>query len=132
VEEGIVPGGGVALIGCTAALAKVEAQGDEKVGVDIVRRALEEPLRQLALNAGREGSIIVEKVRGSKPGSGFNVLSGEFQDMLKAGIVDPAKVTRSALQNAASVASMLLTTEVLVVDKPEEEKEAPMPPTPPM
>ncbi|HKW51296.1 MAG TPA: chaperonin GroEL [Candidatus Eisenbacteria bacterium] len=132
VEEGIVPGGGVALIGCTPALAKVEAHGDERVGVDIVRRALEEPLRQLAMNAGREGSIIVEKVRGGKPGSGFNVLSGEFQDMLKAGIVDPAKVTRSALQNAASVASMLLTTEVLIVDKPEEEKEAPMPPTPPM
>ncbi len=132
VEEGIVPGGGVALIGCLPALQKIEAQGDEKVGVEIVRRALEEPLRQLARNAGREGSIIVEKVRGGKAGSGFNVLSGEFQDMLKAGIVDPAKVTRSALQNAASVASMLLTTEVLVVDKPEEEKEMPTPPTPPM
>ncbi len=132
VEEGIVPGGGTALIGVIAALNKVEATGDEKVGVDIVRRALEEPLRQLALNAGREGSIVVEKVKTGKSGYGFNVLSGEFQDMLKAGIVDPAKVTRSALQNAASVASMLLTTEVLVVDKPEEEKEMPTPPTPPM
>ena len=133
VEEGIVPGGGVALVAAIPALQKVEASGDEKVGVDIVRRALEEPLRQLALNAGREGSIIVEKVRAGKAGLGFNVLSGEFQDMFKAGIVDPAKVTRSGLQNAASVASMLLTTEVLVVDKPEEEKEAPAtPPMPPM
>jgi len=133
VEEGIVPGGGVALIGAISALGKVEASGDEQVGVDIVRRALEEPLRQLAMNAGREGSIIVEKVRAGKAGQGFNVLTGEFQDMLKAGIVDPAKVTRSALQNAASVASMMLTTEVLIVDKPEEEKEgAPTPPMPPM
>jgi chaperonin GroEL len=132
VEEGIVPGGGTALLAVLPALQKTEAEGDEKIGVDIVRRALEEPLRQLALNAGREGSIIVEKVRTGKAGQGFNVLSGEFEDMLKAGIVDPAKVTRSALQNATSVASMLLTTEVLVVDKPEEEKEAPVPPTPPM
>jgi chaperonin GroEL len=132
VEEGIVPGGGVALIAAIPALSKVEATGDEKVGVEIVRRALEEPLRQLALNAGREGSIIVEKVRSGKPGFGFNVLSGEFEDMFKAGIVDPAKVTRCGLQNAASVASMLLTTEVVVVDKPEEEKDMPTPPTPPM
>ena len=132
VEEGVVPGGGVALIGTLSALDKVDAAGDEKVGVDIVRRALEEPLRQLSINAGREGSIIVEKVRTGKAGWGFNVLSGEFQDMFKAGIVDPCKVTRSALQNAASVASMLLTTEVLVVDKPEEEKDMPTPPTPPM
>ena len=113
-------------------MQKTEAEGDEKIGVDIVRRALEEPLRQLALNAGREGAIIVEKVRTGKAGQGFNVLTGEFEDMFKAGIVDPAKVTRSALQNATSVASMLLTTEVLVVDKPEEEKEAAVPPTPPM
>jgi chaperonin GroEL len=132
VEEGIVPGGGVALIMAISALEKVEATGDEQVGVSIVRRALEEPLRQLAHNAGREGSIIVEKVREGKSGFGFNVLSGEFQDLFKAGIVDPAKVTRSGLQNAASVASMLLTTEVLIVDKPEEEKEMPTPPTPPM
>src|SRR5437588_29145 len=106
--------------------------GNEKVGIDIVRRVLGEPLRQHARNARRESSIIVEKVRGSKAGVGFNVRTGEFEDMFKAGIVDPAKLTRSALQNAASVASMLLTTEVLVVDKPEEEKEAGMPPTPPM
>jgi chaperonin GroEL len=132
VEEGIVPGGGVALMSIIPALAKIEAEGDEKIGVDIVRRALEEPLRQLARNAGAEGSIVVEKVKSQKPGWGYNVLTGEFVDMLKAGIVDPAKVTRSALQNAASVGSMVLTTEVLVVDKPEEEKDMPAPPTPPM
>jgi len=133
VEEGIVPGGGVALINVLPALGKVETEGDEKIGVDIVRRALEEPLRQLAHNAGAEGSIIVEKVKAAdKAGWGYNVLSQQFGDMFKAGIVDPAKVTRSALQNAASVGSMLLTTEVLVVDKPEEEKEMPTPPTPPM
>ncbi len=131
VEEGIVPGGGVALLSVLPALEKVDADGDEKVGVDIVRRALEEPIRWLAHNAGAEGSIIVEKVKATKPGWGYNVLTGQFEDMLKAGIVDPAKVTRSALQNAASVGSMVLTTEVLVVDKPEEEKDA-MPPTPPM
>jgi chaperonin GroEL len=130
VEEGIVPGGGVALIGAIAGVDKIEASGDEQVGVDIVRRALEEPLRQLAMNAGREGSIVVEKVKTGKAGLGFNVLTGEFQDMIKAGIVDPCKVTRSGLQNAASVASMMLTTEVVIVDKPEEEKEGP--PTPPM
>jgi chaperonin GroEL len=132
VEEGIVPGGGVALLNILPALDKIDADGDEKVGVDIVRRALEEPIRWLAYNAGAEGSIIVEKVKAAKPGVGYNVLTGEFGDMLKAGIVDPAKVTRSALQNAASVGSMVLTTEVLVVDKPEEEKELPTPPGPPM
>ncbi len=132
VEEGIVPGGGVALLNALPALDKVEVQGDEKVGLELVRRALEEPLRQLAANAGAEGSLIVEKVKGEKPGRGFNVMTGQFVDMFKAGIVDPAKVTRSALQNAASVGSMVLTTEVLVVEKPEEEKEAAMPPTPPM
>jgi chaperonin GroEL len=132
VEEGIVPGGGTALISCISALDKIEAEGDEKIGVDLVRRALEEPLRQLARNAGAEGSIVVEKVKTQKAGWGYNVLTGEYVDMLKAGIVDPCKVTRSALQNAASVGSMVLTTEVLVVEKPEEEKEMPTPPTPPM
>jgi chaperonin GroEL len=133
VEEGIVPGGGTALIGTLPALSKLERNGDESIGYEIVRRAIEEPLRQLARNAGHEGSIIVEKVKGQKPGYGFNVLSGEYTDMYKAGIVDPCKVTRSALQNAASVASMVLTTEVLVVEKPEEEPAGPaMPPTPPM
>ncbi len=132
VEEGIVPGGGVALLSVLPALDKVDVGGDEKVGVEIVRRALEEPLRRLATNAGAEGSIIVEKVKAEKAGRGFNVLTGQIVDMLKAGIVDPTKVTRSALQNAASVGSMILTTEVLVVDKPEEEREAPTPPMPPM
>ncbi len=132
VEEGIVPGGGVALIGCIKALDKIEGEGDERIGAELVRRALEEPLRQLARNAGEEGSIIVEKVKAEKPGWGYNVLTGEFVDMFKAGIVDPAKVTRSALQNAASVGSMLLTTEVLIVDKPEEEQMPAMPPTPPV
>jgi chaperonin GroEL len=133
VEEGIVPGGGTALVSALAALEKKGTQGgDEGIGVEIIRRAVEEPLRQLARNAGHEGSIIVEKVKSQKPGFGFNVLSGEYTDMFKAGIVDPCKVTRSALQNAASVASMILTTEVLVVEKPEEEKEPAMPPTPPM
>jgi chaperonin GroEL len=132
VEEGIVPGGGTALIGTLAALDKLERDGDEGIGASIVRRAIEEPLRQLARNAGHEGSIIVEKVKGQKPGYGFNVLTGQYTDMYKAGIVDPCKVTRSALQNAASVASMVLTTEVVVVEKPEEEKEPAMPPTPPM
>ncbi len=132
VEEGIVAGGGVALVGCIQALDKVEAEGDEKIGLDIVRRALEEPLRQLASNAGEEGSIIVEKVKEQKAGWGYNVLTGGFVDMFKSGIVDPAKVTRSALQNAASVGSMMLTTEVLVVEKPDEEREPAMPPTPPM
>jgi chaperonin GroEL len=132
VEEGIVPGGGTALISALTALEKLEKNGDESIGYQIVRRALEEPLRQLARNAGHEGSIIVEKVKGQKSGYGFNVLTSEYTDMFKAGIVDPCKVTRSALQNAASVGSMLLTTEVLVVEKPEEEKEPAMPPTPPM
>jgi chaperonin GroEL len=132
VEEGIVPGGGTALISTLAALHKLDRNGDESIGYEIVRRALEEPLRQLARNAGHEGSIVVEKVKGQKSGYGFNVLSGEYIDMFKAGIVDPCKVTRSALQNAASVGSMVLTTEVLVVEKPEEEKEPAMPPTPPM
>ena len=132
VEEGIVPGGGTALVSTVRELEKLKLEGDEKTGVDIVRRALEEPLRQLAQNAGAEGSLIVEKVKTGKPGWGYNVLTGEFVDMIKAGIVDPCKVTRSGIQNAASVGSMVLTTEVLVVDKPEEEKEMPTPPTPPM
>ncbi len=132
VEEGIVPGGGTALVAAIRDLEKVKLEGDERTGVDIVRRALEEPLRQLAHNAGAEGSLIVEKVKDAKPGWGYNVLTGEFVDMIKAGIVDPCKVTRSGLQNAASVGAMVLTTEVLVVDKPEEEKDTPTPPTPPM
>ncbi len=129
VEEGIVPGGGVSLLRAQAALGKVKAADhDEKVGVDIVRRALEEPLRIIASNAGAEGSIIVEKVRESKDKSfGYNAQTGEFEDLVAAGVIDPTKVTRTALQNAASVASLLLTTECVVVERKEEDKAPPMP-----
>ncbi len=128
VEEGIVSGGGVAYVQAAKALDEISTSSmDEKVGVDIVRRALEEPLRQIANNAGMEGSIVVEKVRGAEEGTGFNALTGEYVNMIEAGIVDPAKVTRSALQNAASIAAMILTTETLVAEKPEEEKGGGMP-----
>lgn len=124
VEEGIVPGGGVALIRCLPALDRVQADGDELVGVNIVRRALEEPLRQLAENAGMEGSLVVERVKEAKEKNfGMDVLRGEFTDLVKAGVVDATKVVRLALQNAASVAGMLLTTEALVVEKKEKKKE---------
>ncbi len=129
VEEGIVPGGGVALIRSIAALAKLKGDNeDEQVGVDIVRRALEEPLRIIASNAGVEGSIVVEKVKTNKDKTfGFNAQTGEYEDLVAAGVIDPTKVTRTALQNAASVASMLLTTECVVVERKEEEKAPPMP-----
>ncbi|AGL00725.1 chaperonin GroEL [Desulfoscipio gibsoniae] len=123
VEEGIVSGGGVAYVQGINALTDLTTETmDEKVGVDIVRRALEEPLRQIASNAGMEGSVVVEKVRVAEAGVGFNALSGEYVNMIDAGIVDPAKVTRSALQNAASIAAMILTTETLVAEKPEDNK----------
>jgi chaperonin GroEL len=130
VEEGIIAGGGSTFVHLLDSLEKLEAgtQGDERVGVSIVRRALEEPLRQIANNAGWEGSVVVERVRKEKPEVGFDAQKFEFTDMFKAGIVDPVKVSRSALQNAASIASMLLTTEVLVAEKPEEEKKSSMPP----
>ncbi|HWZ56188.1 MAG TPA: TCP-1/cpn60 chaperonin family protein, partial [Verrucomicrobiae bacterium] len=125
VEEGIVPGGGVALIRCIPALDKLKADHDEQIGVNIVKRALEEPLRQIALNAGHEGAVIVGRVRESKDDNfGFNADTGEFGDMVKAGVIDPAKVTRLALQNAASIAGLMLTTEALVADIKEEEKSA--------
>jgi len=122
VEEGILPGGGAALIAVQSALDKIEADGDTKVGVNIVRRALEEPLRQIAFNAGLEGSVVVERVKAGPKGHGLNAMTGEYVDLLKAGIVDPVKVTRSALQNAASVASMVLTTEALIAEIPEKKK----------
>jgi chaperonin GroEL len=123
VEEGIVAGGGVVLINVAAAIKLPAKMGDdEKTGAEIVRKALVEPLKQIAANAGLEGSVVVEKVKGLKEGMGLNALNGEYVDMLEAGIIDPAKVTRSALQNAASIAALLLTTEALVADKPEEEK----------
>jgi chaperonin GroEL len=125
VEEGIVPGGGVALLHAIPALANVGETPEEKLGAAIVRRALEEPLRQIANNAGLEGSIVVERVKGLPKGQGFNALTEEYTDMVKAGVVDPVKVTRFALQNAASITSLILTTEVLIADKPEKEKPAP-------
>jgi chaperonin GroEL len=129
VEEGIVPGGGVVLVNCVAALDGVKAEGDVKTGVNILRRALEEPLRQIADNAGEEGSVVVEKVKNLPKGQGYNAATGEYVDMVAAGIIDPTKVTRSALQNAASIAALLLTTEALITDIPEK-KGAAAPPMP--
>jgi chaperonin GroEL len=126
VEEGIVPGGGVALLRCLGALEKLELKGDQQMGVNIVRRALEEPIRQITENAGFEGSVVVEKVKGEKGNMGFDAASGNYVDMVEAGIIDPTKVTRSALQNAASVAGLMLTTEVMIADI-SEEKTASMP-----
>ena len=128
VEEGIVPGGGTAYIRALPGLDKVEAEGDETIGVNLVRRALEEPARQLAANAGVEGSLIVERLKRETGRTGYDVAKGEFADMIKVGIVDPTKVTRLALQNAASVAGLLLTTEAVVVEKREKKRSAaPMP-----
>ena len=127
VEEGIVPGGGVTLLRVQEALTKVDLTGDEATGATIVRKALEEPLKQIAANAGLEGGVVVEKVRGLDPGQGLNAATGEYVDMFKAGIVDPAKVVRSALQNATSIAGLFLTTEAVVADKPEKEKAPAMP-----
>jgi len=124
VEEGIVSGGGTALVNVISAVEKVEAFGDERTGINIVKRSLEEPVRQIAQNAGLEGSVIVEKLKHEKPGIGFNAATGEWVNMFQAGIVDPAKVTRSALQNAASVSAMFLTTESVIADKPKPEGNA--------
>ena len=124
VEEGIVAGGGTTFIDILGALDKIKAEGDVKTGVQLVKRAIEEPVRQIANNAGLEGSVVVENVKKAGTGVGFNALTGEYIDMIAAGIVDPAKVTRSALQNAASIAAMVLTTETLVADKPEKEAPA--------
>jgi chaperonin GroEL len=125
VEEGIVSGGGTALVNVIRAVEDLEATlpvGDEKTGVSIIKRALEEPVRQIAHNSGLEGSVIVERLKKEEVGIGFNALTGEWVNMIQVGVVDPAKVTRSALQNAASVAAMFLTTEAVVADKPEENK----------
>jgi chaperonin GroEL len=127
VEEGIVPGGGVALIRCQAALDKVKASGDEKIGVDIIRRAIEEPIRAIAVNAGVEGSIVLARVKESKDKAfGYNAATDVYEDMMKAGVIDPTKVTRTALQNAASIAALLLTTECVVVEKKEDRPAVPM------
>jgi len=130
VEEGIVPGGGVALLRVQSKLEKVTgSDADENVGIAIVRRALEEPMRIIASNAGVEGSIVVDKVKGKKDKNfGYNAQTDVYEDMVAAGVIDPTKVTRTALQNAASVAGLLLTTECVVVEKKEEEKAPPMPP----
>ncbi len=125
VEEGIVPGGGVALLRGQDALKGLKLEGDQKVGVDIVRRAIEEPMRHIAANAGQEGSIVVSKVREMKQDEGFNAATETYEDLVKAGVIDPAKVVRNALQNASSIASLLLTTEALVSEIPEEKKDAP-------
>lgn len=132
VEEGIVSGGGTAYINALPALDKIQAEGDEATGVRIIRRALEEPVRQIAINAGLEGSVIVERVKAEKPGIGYNAATGVYVNMIEAGIVDPAKVTRTALQNAASISAMFLTTEAVVTDKPDENKASGMPQMPPM
>lgn len=120
VEEGIVSGGGTALVNVYNKVAAIEATGDEATGVKIVLRSLEEPVRQIAHNAGLEGSVIVERLKNEKIGVGFNAANGEWVNMIEAGIVDPTKVTRSALQNASSVAALLLTTEAVVADRPDE------------
>jgi chaperonin GroEL len=129
VEEGIVPGGGVALIRASAGLKNLRVSEDEKVGVQIVQRALEEPLRWIARNAGADGSVVLDKVKTGKGAFGFNAATEEFEDLVKAGVVDPTKVVRVALQNAASVAGLLITTEAMIAEKPEKKKE--MPPMPP-
>jgi chaperonin GroEL len=125
VEEGIVPGGGVALIRASAALANLRVSEDEKVGVRVVQKALEEPLRWIASNAGADGSVVLDKVKNGKASFGFNAATEEFEDLVKAGIVDPTKVVRTALQNAASVAGLLITTEAMIADKPEKKRDMP-------
>jgi chaperonin GroEL len=128
VEEGIVPGGGVALIRAGKALDSLKVQGDQQIGVNIVKRAIEEPMRWIATNAGQEGSIVVQKVREMKSADeGFNALTDTYENLVQAGVIDPTKVVRSALQNSSSIASLLLTTEALVSEIPEEKKEAPAP-----
>ena len=128
VEEGIVPGGGVALIRCIAAVEALKLHGDEQIGANIVKRALEEPLRQIVANAGEEGAVVIGKIRDSKDNSfGYNAQTSEFADLVKAGVIDPTKVTRTALQNAGSIAALMLTTEALIAEIPEPKSEAPAP-----
>jgi chaperonin GroEL len=124
VEEGVVPGGGVALLRALPALDSLKFDDDRRYGVNIVRRAIEEPMRQIAANAGVDGSIVVEKVKNGKGAFGFNAATEQYEDLAKAGVIDPTKVVRAALQNAASVAALMLTTEVLVAEKPKKKEEA--------
>jgi chaperonin GroEL len=127
VEEGIVPGGGVALVRCLDTLSKMKIKGEQKLGVKVVMRAIEEPLRQIANNAGMEGSVVIDKVKSGQGAFGYNAESDTYEDLMKAGVIDPTKVVRLALQNAASVASLMLTTQAMVAEKPEEKHEPPMP-----
>ena len=129
VEEGIVPGGGISFIRCIEPLSKLKLEGDEQLGINIIKRALEEPIRQIANNAGMEGSVVVEKVKTEKGSYGLNAETGKYEDLIKAGIIDPTKVSRFALQNASSIAGLMLTTEAMVAEKPKED--APMPAMPP-
>src|SRR5205085_5756309 len=125
VEEGIAPGGGVALLRAGKTLQNAKAEGDEQIGIDIVRRATEEPLRHIAGNAGHEGAIVVEKVRSSSDTNfGFNAQTGQFEDLVKSGVIDPTKVTRSALQHAASISALMLTTEAMIAEIPERKQSA--------
>jgi len=130
VEEGILPGGGTAILNASLALNKVKASGDETTGVAILKRAVEEPIRWIAVNAGQDGSVVIDKVKSSKKGIGYDASKDDYGDMVTKGIIDPLKVTRTALENASSIANMILTTEALVTDIPEKEKAAPMPPMP--
>jgi chaperonin GroEL len=125
VEEGIVPGGGVALIRASAGLGGLAVSEDERVGVRIIQKALEEPIRWIAQNAGLDGAVVLDKVKNSKGAFGFNAATENYEDLVKSGIVDPTKVVRTALQNAASVAGLMITTEAMIADKPEKKKEAP-------
>jgi chaperonin GroEL len=125
VEEGIVPGGGVALLRASKALSGLKLEGDQQIGVRIVARAVEEPLRWIATNAGQEGAVVVAKVRGMGPEEGFNALTDTYENLVRAGVIDPTKVVRTALQNSASIASLMLTTEALVSEIPEKTKDAP-------
>jgi len=127
VEEGVVPGGGVALLRAQSALDALKLSQEQNFGVQIVRRACEEPLRQIAINAGVDGSIVVSKVREAQSGFGFNAQTLEYGDLIKAGVIDPTKVVRTALQNAASVAALLLTTEAMIAERPKKESAAPAP-----
>jgi len=128
VEEGIVPGGGVALLRAAKALDKVKAEGDERIGVDIIRRACEEPVRQIVGNAGYEGAIVIEKIRANSDHThGFNAATAQYEDLVKSGVIDPTKVTRSALQNASSISALMLTTEAMICEIPEKKAAAPAP-----
>jgi chaperonin GroEL len=129
VEEGVIPGGGVALLRSIPALSAMKADGDELIGINIVRRALEAPIRFIAENAGVEGSVVVDKVKHEKGAFGYNAQTDVFEDLMKAGVIDPTKVARTALENAASISALMLTTEAVITDKPEKEKGGPqMPP----